>query len=160
MEVYYANLVHFGRFQTFVIFTKIKTRWNFWILFLKTVHLKGFLEQIKKKLNFCFCHRIVENYWQPLLTIFRACPKFPYMERCNVIYHLKYCKWTTFTRRILILMAKSIPGNAIHLVAMYVVTSILCTVSNGIELRHETRFCSQARDCKTITTKKLIYFSN
>ena len=29
---------------------------------------KGYLEQIKKKkLNFCFCRRTLENYWQPLL---------------------------------------------------------------------------------------------
>ena len=50
------------------IIAKIKTRWNFWILFLKTVHQKGLLEQIKKNLNFCFCRRILENYWQPLLN--------------------------------------------------------------------------------------------
>ena len=52
------------------IIAKIKTRWNFWILFFKTVHQKGLLEQIKKKLNFCFCRRILENYWQPLLNKF------------------------------------------------------------------------------------------
>ena len=33
-------------------FAKIKTRWNFWILFLKTVHQKGLLKKIKKKVEF------------------------------------------------------------------------------------------------------------
>ena len=55
------------RFRTFVFFSKIKTRWNFWILLLKPIHQKGLLERIKKKLNFCFCRRILENNWQPLL---------------------------------------------------------------------------------------------
>ena len=63
----YANLVRLSRFRTFVFFAKIKTLWNFWILFLKTVHQKGLLEQIKKKFNCCFCRRIFKNYWQPLL---------------------------------------------------------------------------------------------
>ena len=55
-------------FELSYFFSKIKTGWNFWILFLKTIHQKGLFEQIKKKLNFCFCRRILENYWQPLLT--------------------------------------------------------------------------------------------
>ena len=37
-------------------------------IILKTVHQKGLLEQIKKKLKFYFCRRILENYWQPLLS--------------------------------------------------------------------------------------------
>ena len=35
-------------FELSYFFSKIKTRWNFWILFLKTIHQKGLLEQIKK----------------------------------------------------------------------------------------------------------------
>ena len=36
-------------FELSYFFAKIKTRWNFWKLFLKTVYQKGILEQIKKK---------------------------------------------------------------------------------------------------------------
>ena len=58
-----------------------------------------------------------------LLTISRACPKFTNMERYNVIYKFRHGRWsvinyrTTFTRRFVILMVKSIPANAIHPVA-------------------------------------------
>ena len=48
-DINYANYVRFGRFRTFVFFAKIKTLWNFRILFLKTVHQKSLLEHIKKK---------------------------------------------------------------------------------------------------------------
>ena len=41
-----------------------------WVL--KMIHQKGLLEQIKKKLNSCFCRRIPENYWQPLLRLSTA----------------------------------------------------------------------------------------
>ena len=55
-------------FELSYFFAKIKTRWNFWILFLKKIHQKGLLEQMKKKLNFCFCRQILENYLQLLLN--------------------------------------------------------------------------------------------
>ena len=61
-------------FELSYFFSKIKTRWNFWILFLKTIHQKGLFEQIKKKLNFCFCRRILEitdNLSQVLLHYFQ-----------------------------------------------------------------------------------------
>ena len=35
--------------SNFHIFFQNKTHWNFWILFLKTIHQKGFFEKIKKK---------------------------------------------------------------------------------------------------------------
>ena len=75
------------------------------------------------------------------------------MKICNVIYNCRHGRWseiqkpTTFIRRIVILMAKSSPVNAIHPVAMYVLTSMLWIVPISIELRHEKRLCSQARNC-------------
>ena len=48
----------------------MKIRWNFWILFLKIVHQKGLLGQIKRNSNFRFCRRILESYWQRLLKRF------------------------------------------------------------------------------------------
>ena len=61
----YANWVRFGRFRTFVFFAKIKTRWNFWVLFLKKVHQRGLLEQIKKKVEFFL---LSPNSWKSLTT--------------------------------------------------------------------------------------------
>ena len=51
-------------------FSYQKVRAKVWILFLKTVH-RSFGAN-KKKLNFCFCRRILENYWQPLLKALNA----------------------------------------------------------------------------------------
>ena len=65
-------------------------------------------------------------------------------------------KRTTFTRRIVIPMAKSSPANAIHLVAMYGLTSISCIVSISIEMRYEKRLCLQARNCTYISKLSLV----
>ena len=61
----YAKYVCVGRFRTFVFFAIIKTLWNFWILFLKTVHQKGLLEQIKKKVEFLL---LSPDSWKLLTT--------------------------------------------------------------------------------------------
>ena len=80
-----------------------------------------------------------------------------YMKRCNVIYNFRHGrwseikKWTTFTWRIVILIAKSSPVNAIHPVATYVLTSMLWLLPISIELRHEKRLCSQARNCTYVS---------
>ena len=79
------------------------------------------------------------------------------MKICNVIYNYRHGRWseiqkrTTFIRRIVILMAKSSPVNAIHPVAMYLLTSMLWIVPISIELRHEKRLCSQARNCTYVS---------
>ena len=53
-------------FELSYFFAKIKTRWNFWKLFLKTVYQKGILEQIKKKkLNFLL---LSPDSWKLLKT--------------------------------------------------------------------------------------------
>ena len=53
------------------------------MLFLKTIHQKGLFEEIKKRLNFCFCRPILENYWQPLLISILA--KFVLFEYNHVV---------------------------------------------------------------------------
>ena len=51
---------------------------------------------------------------------------------------------------------KSSPTKAIHLVAMYVLTSISCIVSINIEMRYKKRLCLQARNCTYISKLSLV----
>ena len=53
-------------------------------------------------------------------------------------------------------MATSSLANAIHPVAMYVLISILCIVSIRIELRHEKRLRSQAKNCSYVSKLSLV----
>ena len=73
-----------------------------------------------------------------LLTISRACPKFTNMERYNAIYKFRHGRWsvinyrTTFTRRFVILMVKSIPANAIHPVADCMYWPLYCVFCRSV----------------------------
>ena len=124
-----CKLCRFWLISNFRILVKIKTCWNFWILFLKTVHQKGLLEQ-----NICMRVMGRAYVWQVKVS------------RKPITYPLLTC-----IKNIGMLCVQELflVGWVDYLKHVYILTkgkkSIKAEKNENVELSHTQVFCGRLR---------------